>query len=103
MKGEVQCDEMETVANDIQSVKSMLSVTCDRNIYWETKQLLPSKPSKLIKRDTIQWYLVYDWEGDLAAIHHDELEDEDYLLAEMVAQDGFDIFGPCEIEFLRSP
>uniref|UniRef100_A0A914PV01 BTB domain-containing protein n=1 Tax=Panagrolaimus davidi TaxID=227884 RepID=A0A914PV01_9BILA len=103
MKGEVQYDEMETVANDIQSVKSMPNETCNRYIYWVTQQPLPSKPSKLIKKDTIQWYLVYDDEGDLAVIHHDKLLDVDYLLAEMVAEDGFEISGPCKIEFLRSP
>uniref|UniRef100_A0A914QHI8 BTB domain-containing protein n=1 Tax=Panagrolaimus davidi TaxID=227884 RepID=A0A914QHI8_9BILA len=107
MKGEVQCDEMETVANDIQSVKSMPSKSKlgDGYIYWETfQQFLPSKPSKLIKNDTIQWYLGYDDDGNLAVIYHDEdFGLCGYLLAEMVAEDGFDISGPCKIKFLRSP
>uniref|UniRef100_A0A914QZH0 Uncharacterized protein n=1 Tax=Panagrolaimus davidi TaxID=227884 RepID=A0A914QZH0_9BILA len=103
MKGEVQCDEMEIVANDIQSVKSMPNTRGTTYICWNARQLLPSKPSKLIKKDAIQWYLIYDVEGDLAVIHHDELLDYDYLLAEMVAEDDFDISGPCKIEFLRSP
>uniref|UniRef100_A0A914P4J4 Uncharacterized protein n=1 Tax=Panagrolaimus davidi TaxID=227884 RepID=A0A914P4J4_9BILA len=103
MKGEVQCDEMETVANDIQSVKSMPSEWDYGYAYWYTNQPLPSKPSKLIKRDTIEWYLVYDNDRNLAVVYHDELLDDYYLLAEMVAEDGFDISGPCKIEFLRSP
>uniref|UniRef100_A0A914QT53 Uncharacterized protein n=1 Tax=Panagrolaimus davidi TaxID=227884 RepID=A0A914QT53_9BILA len=104
MKGEVQYDEMETLANDIESVKSMPNENGDRSIYWDRdiKQPLPSKPSELIKKDTIQWYLVYDMEGDLAVMHHDALVVDDYLLAEMVAEDGFEISGPCKIEFLRS-
>uniref|UniRef100_A0A914QT20 Uncharacterized protein n=1 Tax=Panagrolaimus davidi TaxID=227884 RepID=A0A914QT20_9BILA len=103
MKGEVQYDKMETVANDIQAVKSMPNKRCNRYIYWDATRPLPSKPSKLIKKDTIQWYLVYELDGDLAVMHHDELRDKDYLLAEMVAEDGFEISGSCKIEFLRSP
>uniref|UniRef100_A0AC34FA69 BTB domain-containing protein n=1 Tax=Panagrolaimus sp. ES5 TaxID=591445 RepID=A0AC34FA69_9BILA len=100
MKGELQCDDIDQVVKIIQSKKNICcTYTASHNYYyWATRQPKPSTPSKLTKNDKIEWYLLYDYEGDLAVKKQNELSDSDYLLAELVAEYGFQISTKCKIE-----
>uniref|UniRef100_A0AC34G1I7 BTB domain-containing protein n=1 Tax=Panagrolaimus sp. ES5 TaxID=591445 RepID=A0AC34G1I7_9BILA len=99
MKGELQCDIIDQVAEDIELNKDECCMDFDgKYFYWGTKKPNPSTPSKLTKSDKIEWYLVYDWYGDIAIKHQNELENRDYLLAEMVAEDRFQLSANCKIE-----
>uniref|UniRef100_A0A914PVG1 BTB domain-containing protein n=1 Tax=Panagrolaimus davidi TaxID=227884 RepID=A0A914PVG1_9BILA len=66
MKGEIQCNEIKNVVDVIKSQKNVYpSISCGY-YYWNTKQSKPSTPSKLIINEKIDWYLVYDSDGDIA-------------------------------------
>uniref|UniRef100_A0AC34GP91 Uncharacterized protein n=1 Tax=Panagrolaimus sp. ES5 TaxID=591445 RepID=A0AC34GP91_9BILA len=88
MKGFLNCPEVKKVADVIQLQKDVLR---SRN-YWPTKQQKPSESSKITKNDKINWYLIYDNDGDLGYKHRKELNDSDYILAEMFAEDGFKFY-----------
>uniref|UniRef100_A0AC34FKA3 BTB domain-containing protein n=1 Tax=Panagrolaimus sp. ES5 TaxID=591445 RepID=A0AC34FKA3_9BILA len=99
MKGELRCDNMDQVVEDIQSKKDKCCVDYHGiYYYWDTQQPKPSTPSKLTKNDKIEWYLVYDSDGDLAVIKRNQLAIRDYLLAEMIAEDGFQFSTKCKVE-----
>uniref|UniRef100_A0AC34EZG8 BTB domain-containing protein n=1 Tax=Panagrolaimus sp. ES5 TaxID=591445 RepID=A0AC34EZG8_9BILA len=99
MKGELQCHENDKVAAVIQSMKD---ISCDLILYcfWPTQQPKPIQPSKIIESESVDWYLVYDGEGDLAVKHRDMLRDRNYLLAEMFAPNGFELSKNCKINVL---
>uniref|UniRef100_A0AC35GXJ6 BTB domain-containing protein n=1 Tax=Panagrolaimus sp. PS1159 TaxID=55785 RepID=A0AC35GXJ6_9BILA len=160
MKGELRCDEMERVVDVIKSLNDKCCRFDFVLYYWRTTRQKPSTPSKLIKNEKIDWYLVYDFNGDIAIktrnksddesdeeeIDDDESDDdksdddefdddesdydeyddgeyddeesgddelycdesdeeeidndEDYLLAEMFAEDGFVLSTKCKIEIV---
>uniref|UniRef100_A0A914PF53 BACK domain-containing protein n=1 Tax=Panagrolaimus davidi TaxID=227884 RepID=A0A914PF53_9BILA len=97
MKGVLNCHEMEKVCDVIESQKN--KVTC--YYFWPTKQPKTNVPSKLIKRHEIEWYLIYDKDGDLNVRRNIYLENNQYLLAEMFAEDGFVLKSKCKIEIYR--
>uniref|UniRef100_A0AC35F3H2 BTB domain-containing protein n=1 Tax=Panagrolaimus sp. PS1159 TaxID=55785 RepID=A0AC35F3H2_9BILA len=102
MKGEIQCGDTEWVSNVIQSVKNQ---GCDYAVpyhcRWNTVLPRPSKPSKLIRNDTVQWYLLYDDNSEEIGIKiasHEVVYAQDYLIAEMSAEDGFELSEDCTID-----
>uniref|UniRef100_A0AC34FS11 BTB domain-containing protein n=1 Tax=Panagrolaimus sp. ES5 TaxID=591445 RepID=A0AC34FS11_9BILA len=100
MKGELQCGHSEKFADIILSQKNTNSSFLQNGggyCYWNTERSKPSTPSKLTKSDKIEWYLVYDEDGDLAVGHRHDIGDS-YLLAEMSAENGFKLSKGCKIE-----
>lgn len=98
MKGELQCDDLENVVANIQRKKNISRKNADGTFCnWGLAHTRPSTPSKLIKNDETKWYLVYDGSGFLGAIHQNRLIESDYLLAEMFAEDGFELISGCKI------
>uniref|UniRef100_A0A914Q3M9 BTB domain-containing protein n=1 Tax=Panagrolaimus davidi TaxID=227884 RepID=A0A914Q3M9_9BILA len=101
MKGEIQCYEMNKIVDEIKSLKNKCcSFGYSTYCYWQTERQKPSTPSKLIKSEKIDWYLVYDFERDIAIKHRENINDFNYLLAEMFAGDGFIINEKCKIEIV---
>uniref|UniRef100_A0AC34FN31 BTB domain-containing protein n=1 Tax=Panagrolaimus sp. ES5 TaxID=591445 RepID=A0AC34FN31_9BILA len=100
MKGELQCCDIEKVANVIRSKKNKACefINSHQYIYWNTNQHKPFTPSKLTKNESIEWYLVYDSYGDLAVKSRHRLVDDNYLLAEMFTENGFYFDNECKIE-----
>uniref|UniRef100_A0A914Q7T7 BTB domain-containing protein n=1 Tax=Panagrolaimus davidi TaxID=227884 RepID=A0A914Q7T7_9BILA len=103
MKGEIQCGDAEWVTNIIQSVKNRAFYEPDHDICrWDTVLPRPSKPSKLIKSDKVEWYLIYDdydtEDIGITITSQEMVIDEDYLIAEMSAEDGFELSEDCKIE-----
>uniref|UniRef100_A0AC35GNJ1 Uncharacterized protein n=1 Tax=Panagrolaimus sp. PS1159 TaxID=55785 RepID=A0AC35GNJ1_9BILA len=101
MKGEIQCEDTKWVSNIIQSVKNQ---GCDyaQSDYccWYTVLPKPSKSSKLIKGDKAEWYLLYDDRCEdigITIANQELVYDEDYLIAEMSAEYGFELSEDCKI------
>uniref|UniRef100_A0AC35FXL5 BTB domain-containing protein n=1 Tax=Panagrolaimus sp. PS1159 TaxID=55785 RepID=A0AC35FXL5_9BILA len=60
-KGELQCDEMKRVVNVIKSLKNKCCLYGSSTYsFWQTAGQKPLTPSKLIKNEKIDWYLIYD-------------------------------------------
>uniref|UniRef100_A0AC35FFR4 Uncharacterized protein n=1 Tax=Panagrolaimus sp. PS1159 TaxID=55785 RepID=A0AC35FFR4_9BILA len=103
MKGEIQCDNDERVATDIQSVKDKPANRLYADYYfWSIKGTRPSTPSKLSENAKIKWYLLYDKEDDIAVRSYERVWYRDYLLAEMFAEDDFTLSTHCKIEVFCS-
>uniref|UniRef100_A0A914Q0V1 BACK domain-containing protein n=1 Tax=Panagrolaimus davidi TaxID=227884 RepID=A0A914Q0V1_9BILA len=101
MKGELRCDEIKKVVDEIKSQKNIYCYFgCSAYCYWETIQSKPTTPSKLIENEKVDWYLIYDSGGDIAIMHRENISDRDYLLAEMFADDGFILNEKCKIEIV---
>uniref|UniRef100_A0A914Y2D4 BACK domain-containing protein n=1 Tax=Panagrolaimus superbus TaxID=310955 RepID=A0A914Y2D4_9BILA len=98
MKGVLQCPDMEKVIDVIR--EQTFCVSRSLYYYWDAKQPKPSTPSKLNKDESIEWYLLYDKNGNLAIKHCDEVLDDDYLLAEMFADQDFGFHGVCKIQIV---
>uniref|UniRef100_A0A914YST6 BTB domain-containing protein n=1 Tax=Panagrolaimus superbus TaxID=310955 RepID=A0A914YST6_9BILA len=98
MKGILNCPDIEKIGEVIQSQKNIIYGS---DYSWKTRQAKPSAPSKIIKKSTIEWYLIYDGSGDLAVKHGRKVEDDHYILAEMYAEDGFFLTRKCKIEIYR--
>uniref|UniRef100_A0A914R1N8 Uncharacterized protein n=1 Tax=Panagrolaimus davidi TaxID=227884 RepID=A0A914R1N8_9BILA len=103
MEGRIQCEDIEWVTNIIQSVKNQGCDFADYNICrWNIVLPRPSKPSKLIKNDEVEWYLIYDdyqtEDIGITITSQEMVIDEDYLIAEMSAEDGFELSEDCKIE-----
>uniref|UniRef100_A0A914QLS0 BTB domain-containing protein n=1 Tax=Panagrolaimus davidi TaxID=227884 RepID=A0A914QLS0_9BILA len=99
MKGELRCDEMKRVVDEIKSLKNKCCFLRNGTFpYWQTTQQKPSTPSKLIKNEKTDWYLVYNRIG--LVVTHRENICWDYLLAEMLAEDGFVLNEKCEIDIV---
>uniref|UniRef100_A0A914PNF1 BACK domain-containing protein n=1 Tax=Panagrolaimus davidi TaxID=227884 RepID=A0A914PNF1_9BILA len=99
MKGEIRCNEIKNVIAAIKSQKNVYAGVFGY-YFWNTKQPKPSTPSKLIKNEKIDWYLVYDYDGDIAIKTRNQLENRDYLLAEMFAEGEFIFNKKCKIEIV---
>uniref|UniRef100_A0AC34EZE6 BTB domain-containing protein n=1 Tax=Panagrolaimus sp. ES5 TaxID=591445 RepID=A0AC34EZE6_9BILA len=101
IKGQLQCPNVNKVAA---AILSRLNITCTKEnssyCYWKTRQPKPTEASQLIKNENIDWYLIYDHDGDIAYKHRSMIIRYDYLLAEMVAEDHFEIDGYCKIEIV---
>uniref|UniRef100_A0AC35F844 BTB domain-containing protein n=1 Tax=Panagrolaimus sp. PS1159 TaxID=55785 RepID=A0AC35F844_9BILA len=106
MKGEIQCEDTKWVSNVIQSVKNR---GCDQAeidfCYWKT--VLPSLPEPeynvtLTKNDKVEWYLLIDLFScgnyDDGIIITNLVFDEDYSIAEMSVEDGFEFSEDCKID-----
>uniref|UniRef100_A0AC35F6A7 BTB domain-containing protein n=1 Tax=Panagrolaimus sp. PS1159 TaxID=55785 RepID=A0AC35F6A7_9BILA len=117
MKGEVQCDDIEIIAASIQSVKGARSFSHNSvenphrtsRFHWIPNESKPLKPSKLIKSKKVEWYLVYDNNGDFVISKRDDLylfddndNENDYLLAEMYAENGFVGLDECKLEAMNA-
>uniref|UniRef100_A0AC34FN55 BTB domain-containing protein n=1 Tax=Panagrolaimus sp. ES5 TaxID=591445 RepID=A0AC34FN55_9BILA len=103
MKGELQCDDFEKVVDVIQSLKNESWKNGDEQyLYWPTRHPKPSTPCKLIINPNIKYYLLYDFDGDIAVNSYYTLSDNvnSYLLAEMFVEDGFDFENDCKIEIV---
>uniref|UniRef100_A0AC34GNZ7 BTB domain-containing protein n=1 Tax=Panagrolaimus sp. ES5 TaxID=591445 RepID=A0AC34GNZ7_9BILA len=93
MKGVLDCPDIDKVVDVIKSQKDI----CSNMYFWETRQEKPTAPSKLTINEKTEWLLVYDIEGDLALRRPAGGNQTDYILAEMVAEDGFHPL-KCKIE-----
>uniref|UniRef100_A0A914NX88 Uncharacterized protein n=1 Tax=Panagrolaimus davidi TaxID=227884 RepID=A0A914NX88_9BILA len=103
MKGEIQCDNDERVATDIQSVKDKPANRMYADyFYWSINGTRPSTPSKLSENEKIKWYLLYDTNDNIAVRSRERVWYRDYLLAEMFAEDGFSLSTHCKIEVFCS-
>uniref|UniRef100_A0A914Q187 BTB domain-containing protein n=1 Tax=Panagrolaimus davidi TaxID=227884 RepID=A0A914Q187_9BILA len=96
IKGELKCDEMNKAVDEIKSLK----YKCCFFPYWRTIRQKSLTPSKYIKNEKIDWYLVYCSRGYLVITHRENISDSDYLLAEMFADDGFILNEKCKIEIV---
>uniref|UniRef100_A0A914PZA1 BTB domain-containing protein n=1 Tax=Panagrolaimus davidi TaxID=227884 RepID=A0A914PZA1_9BILA len=68
-------------------------------IYWKTECKKPSTPSLLKKRVGIEWYLIYFNDGSIGVVNNSfEIGQNNYLLAEMIAETDFKITSKCKIE-----
>uniref|UniRef100_A0AC34FV76 BTB domain-containing protein n=1 Tax=Panagrolaimus sp. ES5 TaxID=591445 RepID=A0AC34FV76_9BILA len=103
MKGKLECDDFESFVRVILFQMDICSTrTTTGYYYWKTKQPHPTVPNKLIKNDKIAWYLIYDRDGDLAVKHRIQLVDnDDYLLAEMYAENEFEFSCDCKINVYK--
>uniref|UniRef100_A0AC35GNX0 Uncharacterized protein n=1 Tax=Panagrolaimus sp. PS1159 TaxID=55785 RepID=A0AC35GNX0_9BILA len=102
MNGEFCGDQFENIVDFIQSVRS--NCTCcvfDYNpgecptIGWDIFPMKPkvTMPHKLIKNDNIEFYVLLSDYGEYGHIFLKKrrcLRDDDHLLAEIFAEDGFD-------------
>uniref|UniRef100_A0A914QBL5 Uncharacterized protein n=1 Tax=Panagrolaimus davidi TaxID=227884 RepID=A0A914QBL5_9BILA len=102
MKGEIRCNEIKNVVDVIKSQKNVYpTFSCLYGYYyWETQQSKSSTPSKLIKNEKIDCYLVHDKDGDVAIVTRNQLKNYDYLLAEMFAESEFVLNEKCKIEIV---
>uniref|UniRef100_A0AC35EWT2 BTB domain-containing protein n=1 Tax=Panagrolaimus sp. PS1159 TaxID=55785 RepID=A0AC35EWT2_9BILA len=96
MKGVLNCVEMDKLCDAIDSQKNK-----SYDSYWRTSQPIPRVPSKIIKNDGIEWYLVYDSSGNLAVKRRSEICTNHYLLAELFAENGFLLRYHCKIYLNR--
>uniref|UniRef100_A0AC35GJS3 Uncharacterized protein n=1 Tax=Panagrolaimus sp. PS1159 TaxID=55785 RepID=A0AC35GJS3_9BILA len=97
MKGVLDCYELEKVCDVIESQKNKPMLVNCYYYYWPTKQF-PTVSSKLIKKNGIEWYLIYDRDGGLSVRQNSWVESYHFLLAEIFAEDGFVWNGKCKIE-----
>uniref|UniRef100_A0A914PY26 Uncharacterized protein n=1 Tax=Panagrolaimus davidi TaxID=227884 RepID=A0A914PY26_9BILA len=67
-------------------------------IYWKTECNKPSTPCQLKMRAGVKWYLVYFYNGDIGVRNSFEIDHQEYMLAEMIAETDFKITKNCEIE-----
>uniref|UniRef100_A0A914QBU4 Uncharacterized protein n=1 Tax=Panagrolaimus davidi TaxID=227884 RepID=A0A914QBU4_9BILA len=102
MKGEIRCNKIKNVVDAIKSKKNVYPAFAHvaNYCYWNTKQSKPLTPSKLIENEKIDWYLVYDSDGDIAIKSRNQLNNEDYLLAEMFAEGEFVFDKICKIDIV---
>uniref|UniRef100_A0A914PEI6 BTB domain-containing protein n=1 Tax=Panagrolaimus davidi TaxID=227884 RepID=A0A914PEI6_9BILA len=70
----------------------------DYIVYWNSKRQRPLTPSLLKKSDGVSWYLLYSCQGVIAVKHRFNIDDDDYLLAEMFPETNFEITEKCKIE-----
>uniref|UniRef100_A0AC34FA17 BTB domain-containing protein n=1 Tax=Panagrolaimus sp. ES5 TaxID=591445 RepID=A0AC34FA17_9BILA len=94
MKGQLQCPDIEQVADTIIRLENVMCCRIYDLSYhfWETRQPQPVEPSKLIQIESVEWYLVYDCDGDIAIKKRSQLDNEDYLLAEMIVEEEFEFY-----------
>uniref|UniRef100_A0AC34FGT2 BTB domain-containing protein n=1 Tax=Panagrolaimus sp. ES5 TaxID=591445 RepID=A0AC34FGT2_9BILA len=97
MKGELQCPDAEKVAAVIHTMKNTFCSFEQTYCYLPTEAEIPWKESELVKNGSIDWYLVYDYDGDLAIKPREIIDKTDYLLAEMFPEDGFQLSYKCKI------
>uniref|UniRef100_A0A914QT08 Uncharacterized protein n=1 Tax=Panagrolaimus davidi TaxID=227884 RepID=A0A914QT08_9BILA len=91
-------DDSAIVAN-IKSLKNVQSMSFRATPWWLRDFKVPSTRSSLKKRDDVEWYLFYYFNGGLGMAHRTAIHKSYYLLAEMTpGTSGFDIDGKCEIE-----
>uniref|UniRef100_A0A914Q434 BTB domain-containing protein n=1 Tax=Panagrolaimus davidi TaxID=227884 RepID=A0A914Q434_9BILA len=102
MNGKFHGGQIENIDDVIQSVRSdHLSYLIDLKpgecpiMRWAIFPMQPklTMPSKLIKNDNIEFYIVLSDNGEYGHISlkkRRDLQDGDYLLAEMFPEDGFD-------------
>uniref|UniRef100_A0A914QPW7 BTB domain-containing protein n=1 Tax=Panagrolaimus davidi TaxID=227884 RepID=A0A914QPW7_9BILA len=69
-------------------------------VYWKTKCKKPSIPCPLKKRAGVEWYLVYFQNGDIGVRSSFEINQEHYLLAEMIVETTFNFTVKCKIEIV---
>uniref|UniRef100_A0A914Z9M1 BTB domain-containing protein n=1 Tax=Panagrolaimus superbus TaxID=310955 RepID=A0A914Z9M1_9BILA len=92
MKGVLNCDNNEKISHMIQAKKNEIATS---GFYWTLdKSFKPS--SKLVKNPSIKWYLVFcvNHKYDLYYLvirQIDTIEMGDIILAEMIAEDGFEL------------
>uniref|UniRef100_A0A914PQQ3 BTB domain-containing protein n=1 Tax=Panagrolaimus davidi TaxID=227884 RepID=A0A914PQQ3_9BILA len=98
MKGVLNCNETGKISDVIASQKGEPLIA---DYYWQTRQPEPNVPSKLIKKDGIEWYLFYDSFGDLCVRRQSKVDDGDYLLAELFTEGEFILNEKCRIEVNR--
>uniref|UniRef100_A0AC34FKU1 Uncharacterized protein n=1 Tax=Panagrolaimus sp. ES5 TaxID=591445 RepID=A0AC34FKU1_9BILA len=92
MKGVLKCSDNEKMFQIIQSQKDI----CFETSSWNTV-FSPILKSKLTKKNCVEWYLVYHGCYMLNVMHsfsikfRHEIKISDVLLAEMVAENGFEL------------
>uniref|UniRef100_A0A914P2N8 Uncharacterized protein n=1 Tax=Panagrolaimus davidi TaxID=227884 RepID=A0A914P2N8_9BILA len=69
--------------------------------YWSTKQPIPTTPC-LKQKDCIQWFLVFDSDGDTAIRFKTLIRDCSYIIAEMIAENGFTLTEDLKIDVYRN-
>uniref|UniRef100_A0A914P6K0 BTB domain-containing protein n=1 Tax=Panagrolaimus davidi TaxID=227884 RepID=A0A914P6K0_9BILA len=69
-----------------------------KSIFWKTECKKPSTPCPLKQRDDVKWYLFYFPSGAIGVLNSSEINQNTYLLAEMVAETDFKITQKCKIE-----
>uniref|UniRef100_A0A914Z6Q1 Uncharacterized protein n=1 Tax=Panagrolaimus superbus TaxID=310955 RepID=A0A914Z6Q1_9BILA len=74
----------------------------DKETRWQPIFKIPSSPSPIKKKEGVEWYLVYSADGKIGIKHSTYLNNENYLIAEMMPVNGneFRATENCKIEIL---